>query len=418
VILQELDVLIGFAVVMSIASLLIMIATQAIASILAFRGRNLRDALVAVFLKITPGLKGNAKLLAERILKDPVYSDSSLSMNDTRIPSSWKLSSAIRAEECLGVLKQIAGSTTDPLQEQAQQLVVDIENSPLQQAAKATVNAITAATPAPGDAILNAQHLEALVAANKSAVELELQRWKDAFSSAQDRAEQWFTMNSRWCTVALGFVTAFLLQLDTFDLFSRISTDDSLRNGLVNLSTAVGKRADEAMNAVSPGTVYLAVLNQMHEKDADLKGFPAAQESDAQSYSTAVDWLKEEANKLQTPLPTDKVSQLVQRFTDAVQQKSKERLDAATQEFSTIAGLYGQSKLQLLPDPYPSDFAQFCGYSTTTGLRHFFGMFATAMLLALGAPFWFNLLKSLTNLRSSVAESIDKEKDKSQAGTG
>jgi hypothetical protein len=52
----------------------------------------------------------------------------------------------------------------------------------------------------------------------------------------------------------------------------------------------------------------------------------------------------------------------------------------------------------------------FLGISGDAAWRHFSGMTAAAMLLSLGAPFWFNLLKSLTNLRSSVAEEIDKQK--------
>jgi hypothetical protein len=35
------------------------------------------------------------------------------------------------------------------------------------------------------------------------------------------------------------------------------------------------------------------------------------------------------------------------------------------------------------------------------------GVLATAALLSLGAPFWFNLLKSLTNLRPLVATKQD-----------
>ena len=39
---------------------------------------------------------------------------------------------------------------------------------------------------------------------------------------------------------------------------------------------------------------------------------------------------------------------------------------------------------------------------------HLLGILATAGLLALGAPFWFNLLKNLMSLRPAVATLIDK----------
>jgi len=40
---------------------------------------------------------------------------------------------------------------------------------------------------------------------------------------------------------------------------------------------------------------------------------------------------------------------------------------------------------------------------------HTLGMFYSALLLSLGAPFWFNALKSLASLRSSVAKNISNE---------
>jgi hypothetical protein len=109
-----------------------------------------------------------------------------------------------------------------------------------------------------------------------------------------------------------------------------------------------------------------------------------------------------------------------------VQSKSTERIKAAKDEVAEVSGLYDKSKLQLIPDPYPHPYFskrcpfihnvfEYLGLSGNEAGRHFFGMIAAAMLLALGAPFWFNLLKSLTNLRSSVAEQMDKEKE--QAST-
>jgi hypothetical protein len=93
-----------------------MVITQAISSLLALRGQNLRDALVAVFGKVSPEL-ANAKGLAEEVLRHPVFSDSALSMKRKwpewlrKRVELWKLSSAIRAEECFEAIQNIANST-------------------------------------------------------------------------------------------------------------------------------------------------------------------------------------------------------------------------------------------------------------------------------------------------------------------
>jgi hypothetical protein len=41
-------------------------------------------------------------------------------------------------------------------------------------------------------------------------------------------------------------------------------------------------------------------------------------------------------------------------------------------------------------------------------INHLFGLALSAGLLTLGAPFWFNLLKNLTNLRPAVATLVEK----------
>src|SRR6185436_16874922 len=49
---------------------------------------------------------------------------------------------------------------------------------------------------------------------------------------------------------------------------------------------------------------------------------------------------------------------------------------------------------------------------------HFLGVTLTAALLSLGSPFWFNLLKSLVNLRSTVAQVEETERmQRQQAAT-
>jgi hypothetical protein len=42
-------------------------------------------------------------------------------------------------------------------------------------------------------------------------------------------------------------------------------------------------------------------------------------------------------------------------------------------------------------------------------------MILMALLLTLGAPFWFNMLKSLSALRSLVARDISKEEEAAEA---
>lgn len=55
--------------------------------------------------------------------------------------------------------------------------------------------------------------------------------------------------------------------------------------------------------------------------------------------------------------------------------------------------LFGDANFQLIPQPYPSDFK---GDSLL-------GLLISAVLLSLGAPFWFNALKTLCSLKPEVS---------------
>jgi len=63
-------------------------------------------------------------------------------------------------------------------------------------------------------------------------------------------------------------------------------------------------------------------------------------------------------------------------------------------------------KFQLIPDPYPKPFYNYW----TPSWLHFWGILASAALLSLGAPFWFNMLKTLSNLRPVLANKEQQER--------
>src|SRR5882672_6419258 len=140
--LKELDTLIGFVVVMSVVSLLITIITQMVSSFLGLRGRNLADALEAMIHQIDPQIDRKIReALLNRVLTRPIISDSMLSMSEKiwdKVPllsalrAGWKQASAIRPDELLAILTDIAGVTPDRASAQlaaAQQAATDAKTA-------------------------------------------------------------------------------------------------------------------------------------------------------------------------------------------------------------------------------------------------------------------------------------------------
>jgi hypothetical protein len=337
--LKQLDTLIGFAVVMSVVSLLITIITQMVSSLLGLRGKNLADALEAMILKLDPDINKQVadmgKKLADQVLTHPVISDSTLSMKGSW-PLRWKRASSVRADELLEIIRDMAGTSAAPAAAPA---------TPEQAAAKllATLNAPSIATTAAIGALtaklpdLALQQGNAVIAQFNAATDVALGNLQQWFNSAQDRATQWFAMHTRIVTVVAAILLAFVLQLDTFRLIQRLSSDPAARAKLVAAAGAVEKQGQAVLSNAS-----------------------------ATNLTTLTNVLSE--------LPSQSLSQV------------------------------SQSGIEFVPDPYPSIYS---GQWSWPG-PHLLGILASAALLSLGAPFWFNLLKSLTNLRPMLAQQIEK----------
>src|SRR6266481_1794149 len=99
-ILQHLDVMIGFTMVMLGVSLLITVLIQLISGLLGLRGTNLRWGIKT--LLTTASLGPEAKAIAEAVLHHPLISDSTFSKFAPkwawlkRAIARWKLATAIR----------------------------------------------------------------------------------------------------------------------------------------------------------------------------------------------------------------------------------------------------------------------------------------------------------------------------------
>ena len=74
--LNTIDTVIAFAVIMTVLSLLITIAVQMVSAALSLRGKNLANALALTFQTIDPSVGKYAHSLAAQILRDPIFSDS------------------------------------------------------------------------------------------------------------------------------------------------------------------------------------------------------------------------------------------------------------------------------------------------------------------------------------------------------
>jgi hypothetical protein len=89
---------------------------------------------------------------------------------------------------------------------------------------------------------------------------------------------------------------------------------------------------------------------------------------------------------------------------------SDDTMKAVLEQAQGIRSDLAKSQFELVPASYEDYFA-----GTPNPL---WGIIASAVLLSLGAPFWFNLLRTASTLRPVMANKVDEDETRAAAGSG
>jgi hypothetical protein len=401
--LEHLDTIIAFVVIITGVSLLITTLTQMVSALLALRGSNLRWG-IQTLLSLDPELVAHAKTISEKILHHPLISDSSLSRFDLGVIKRWKLASAIHKDELLEIVRLLARPTAAekagaPAAAWKKSLAQSLQNLDREAAenlllAEPEIKKALSGDPAAAELVLSKMR------AGTEQVAARIHRW---FDSTMDRVSQRFTLHTRIWTVFFSVFVAFGLQLDAFKILTQLSSDAELRSRLVASADSLLRKADEILisSTNGPSIVYVQAMEQLISSHTnELKNLPKP--SGFASVAEGQQWLRAQL-KATNDTAADKWAEA---YATLVPQAS---LRTAADNLHSL--VTDKLKFQLIPNPYPDPFYS---YWFSSGL-HVWGILASAALLSLGAPFWFNMLKTLTNLRPVLANKTE-EKVESAAG--
>lgn len=425
--LQSLDTVIAFVVIMTIASLFVTILVQMSSAALSLRGKNLANALALTFQTINPLLAGKAHQLAARILSDPLISDSTRTDKDKNLASTvnrttpWHftditcathLAKAVRPEEVYAALKKLAAQKSK-LAEGAMASDAAVGSDPIAEAAESVLTALV--TPEDKAAAIKTQLGAVLKVAEEitdapikqkllSAVEetsaaviidVDAARAKfDAwFSSAQDRAQQWFQVHTRGLTIAASALVALLLQLDAVEVFNYASTNAAARTALAASADRVIKETDGVLDEKGGLIKRIADAWAAKQKQApiDLKGIT-------------------HTGQLEEALSSHDPNFDAQAFNDLIETTTKAYYKDQSAKLRDLTRAVSATGFEFIP-------AHYWRWPATEGscqnakniLWHLPGIALFAALLSLGAPYWYNLLKNLASLRPRLAQLISKE---------
>ena len=418
---------IAFVVIMTIASLFVTILVQMSSAALSLRGKNLANALALTFQTINPLLAGKAHQLAARILSDPLISDSTRTDKDKNLASTvnrttpWHftditcathLAKAVRPEEVYAALKKLAAQKSklatgamasdaatgsDPIAGAAES-VLNALATPEDKAAaiKTQLGAVLKVAEEITDARIKQKLLSAVEETSAAVVvEVDAARAKfDAwFSSAQDRAQQWFQVHTRGLTIAASALVAVLLQLDAVEVFNYVNTNAAARTALAASADSVIREADGVLDEKGGLIKRIADAWAAKQKQApiDLKGI------------THTGQLEEALSSYDPNFDAQVFNDLTETTTKAYYKDQSAKLRDLTRGVSATG-------FEFIPAHYWRWPAAEGGCQNAKNiLWHLPGIALFAALLSLGAPYWYNLLKNLASLRPRLAQLISKE---------
>jgi hypothetical protein len=239
----------------------------------------------------------------------------------------------------------------------------------------------------------------------------QFQYW---FDVSQERAQQWFASHARWLTMAFAVIFAFWLQLDTVEIFKVVSSNRAVRDSLVAQAGIVTKQAEKIL--VDSPSVLKQAFDTWRNALTDANARQAVEGEGAAPVPTDTrgSW-RQKVQKILEGAGIQTTDSLLLDLDKAIDKTAQENLEASAKQFSEVKLDLDKTGFAL----FPANGKGRWGDRWSDGFwKHWWGMVFSAALLSLGAPFWFNVLKSLASLRSKVAQNISTEKKGDQAPPG
>ena len=393
--LDVFDTVLSFASVMLVLSLFVTAWVQLLGGFLRLRHRNLRWGLERLLNQLDPEnkLAGQAKAVARKIASEvPALA------NDSRLFGGG--TEALKPAELVKTLRALAAAE---------------DSGAAGQAVKALVDSIDTKGPPTAlgsniDAISN--ELVTLFPSQAKAVQEAVDRGVkrgdalarqvgDWFDTVMDRVADRFTLHTRYIAVIVSGVVVFAMGVDAVTLYTNLRSDSARRATLVAQTPELLKTATASITSSSCLNVASAAIAKL-ASDPDKEWSAAWSTVLAKAPKNLDDvkegsaWLNQQALATKPPLPDAS-----QRFNQAYADANK---TCVTDRLKDIDSLTKGPLKEVSALTVPADQL----WTSETFLGHVPGLLLAWVLLTLGAPFWFNMLKSMSSLRPLIASRSDK----------
>jgi hypothetical protein len=370
--LKTLDILIGVATVMLLFSMAVTIVTQFVANLMQSRGKNLLEGLTGLLKQIDPNLPAEAaNKIAETVLKHPLVAE-----------ANGKLGEVIHREEFTTLLMGLAAgegaATLDAVTKKALEDLLAKNGVADPAGTLKSIRAAALVLEASNPELANdVRHGMAILQEAKSQFVAKVHGW---FDQTIDRVSARFTVTARIITFIAALIVAVTVQLDTFALVNRLSVDDQFRDAVRGSAQKVVDEAQKAAgNSSATAPTPTAKTTDANAPAGASTATPAATATAPPSNTagTGTGTAAPPAPPASNETPATSLS------TSDVQK-----------EYYNLLSTAGLITL-------PTDWQTWVDRWTLGKVP---GILLSALLLSLGAPFWYARLQDLLKLRSTVAQ--------------
>lgn len=389
--LEHVDIVLSFAIVMLLLSLLVTTFVQIVVAVLALRSQVLKLGIRRLLRQVSPDLTQHARKIARAVVRHPAV-------------ATGRSTTDIKKEELIQLLDDLAKDSNKSLKDDVKNALKKVMGNAPAQELKAIADLAYKVTAEmekafPEDVANIKRIVERTIVPTRQIV-VDVTTW---FNTVIDRTTDVFRTLTRWITVGFAVLLPFLLHIDSLAMFRQLTSDSQLRAKLMQNMGATMDRAAEVFSLGDRSMSLASAALELTCKDKPeiasahaIKNIPSGlakcSEGDA--------WLGVTFRECKDP-------NAPKMFSDAYH-KQFEKLAAANlqgilQCTNEIKASLDESGLKIfaISNSWP-DIGRY-----RKEKMHFWGTLMTAVFLSLGAPFWYNVLKQLSNLRPAIAQKID-----------
>jgi hypothetical protein len=428
--LDTLDILIGFTLIMLIVSLPVTLLTAGVSDALNLRGRALHKGVVSLLGLLSRGtgvdVGSEKQAIATALLTDELVAKRGLL-------GRLRLAGTVHRDELTKLIiafGSLSAGQADARAKLMNDLVAKLgitDPAATLKAVRFTQMELERLRP---DLANDVRASQALLTHAAQDLVARMNSW---FDQQMDRVEELFILYVRIATGAVALSVALLLQLDAIALVNRLADDKTVRNALVEMAVADPARFDPApeglvSRAEAEVSAAQAALKELgtgaDRSDAEerlktahdaLASLKARQQARAQLADASRAVVEAEAAARAAPEDPELATALA---------NARERQEAARDTLSDLAATADDFARSLTANPdidtlvgfnlvrVPKTAAEWWASLTAEGaFGRILGILIGAGLLSMGGPFWYGLLQNLIKLRSSLTRKEQEQRE-------